>query len=189
MNLPFTICDLPLVRATEAAANSSPIINRKASIRTGFTLMELMMVVVIIGLMMATGVPAILSVVRQGPLRNAVNNVLEICGSARAQAILQDKTMVVVFHPRLKEVAFNGGGKTVPTHRGHVVNATTFAPSVNIEGLGINGMDFTESDEAFVHFFPNGTSDQMTLVLSSGGNYRKITLEVTTALASVGNVK
>jgi hypothetical protein len=40
-----------------------------------------------------------------------------------------------------------------------------------------------------VRFFANGTSDEMTLVLSSGGEYRKITLEVTTALASVGNVR
>jgi hypothetical protein len=40
-----------------------------------------------------------------------------------------------------------------------------------------------------VRFFANGTSDEMTLVLSSAGEYRKITLEVTTALASVGNVR
>jgi hypothetical protein len=60
---------------------------------------------------------------------------------------------------------------------------------VVIEGLGINNFDYTDSDEARVRFFANGTSDEMTLVLSSGGEYRKITLEVTTALASVGNVR
>jgi hypothetical protein len=60
---------------------------------------------------------------------------------------------------------------------------------VVIEGLGINNYDYTESDEARVRFFANGTSDEMTLVLSSGGEYRKITLEVTTALVSVGNVR
>ena len=69
------------------------------------------------------------------------------------------------------------------------VNATELDPSVVIEGLGINNLDYTESDEARVRFFANGTSDEMTLVLSSGGEYRKITLEVTTALASVRNVR
>ncbi len=39
--------------------------------------------------------------------------------------------------------------------------------------------------EARVRFFPNGTSDEMTLIMHSGDQYRKITLEVTTGLASV----
>ena len=48
-------------------------------VTTGFTLIELMMVVAIVGLMMATGVPAILSVTREAPMRKAVNDVMEIC--------------------------------------------------------------------------------------------------------------
>ncbi len=49
--------------------------------------------------------------------------------------------------------------------------------------------DYTEWDRGARAGFANGTSDEMTLVLSSGGEYRKITLEVTTALVSVGNVR
>jgi prepilin-type N-terminal cleavage/methylation domain-containing protein len=162
---------------------------------SGFTLIELMMVVAIIGLMMATGVPAILSVTREAPMRKAVNDVVEICSRARAQAILQGQTMTVVFHPRLRQMAFSGGATgsapVAPTTRvgQAAVNAAEFDPSVVIEGLGINNMDFTDSEEARVRFFANGTSDEMTLVLSSGGEYRKITLEVITALTSVGNVR
>ena len=70
------------------------------------------------------------------------------------------------------------------------MNATEFDPSVVIEGLGINNFDYTDSDgEAFVFFNADGTSDEMILVLSSGGEYRKISLEVTTALVSVRNVR
>jgi prepilin-type N-terminal cleavage/methylation domain-containing protein len=176
-----------------AASFSGSTANRKSSIRNGFTLIELMMVVAIIGLMMASGVPAILSVTREAPLRKATNDMMEICTRARAQAILQGKTMIVTFHPRLRTVEFSGGsGASVPSTRaGHAaVNATEFDPSVVIEGLGINGYDYTDSDgAAFVHFFANGTSDEMTLVLSSLGEYRKITLEEITALASVGNLR
>lgn len=167
-----------------------PIRNSRA-----FTLMELMMVVVIIGLIMAAGVPAILSLTREAPLRKAVNDVLEICSRARAQAILQGKTMTVVFHPLVRQVSFNGGtGGSSPTGPAtrlgrKPVNTTQFDQSVAIEGLGINDLDYTESDEARVRFFSNGTSDDMTLVLSSVGEYRKITLEVTTALASVSDVR
>ena len=160
---------------------------------SAFTLIELMMVVAIIGLMMATAVPAILSATREAPLRKAVNDVVEICSHARSQAILQEKTMTVVFHPRLRQVALSGGtAVSVPSTRiGHAgVNSAEIDPGVAIEGLGINNFDYTDSlGEAYVHFFANGTSDEMTLVLSSGGEYRKITLEVTTGLASVGNVR
>ena len=159
---------------------------------SAFTLIELMMVVAIIGLMMATGVPAILSVTREAPMRRAVNDVMEICGHARAQAILHEQTMTVIFHPRGRAVALGGGmdASGPPTRVGRsAVNSAEFDPSVVIEGLGINNFDYTESDEARVRFFANGTSDEMTLVLSSLGEYRKITLEEITALASVGNVR
>jgi type II secretory pathway pseudopilin PulG len=154
-----------------------------------------MMVVAIIGLLMATGVPAILSMTREAPMRKAVNDVMEICSHARAVAILRGQTATVVFHPRTKEVALSGGanvsGPTRPSTRvsQKPVSSSTFDPGVVIEGLGINDFDYTESDEGRVRFFANGTSDEMTLVLSSGGEYRKITLEVTTALATVSNVR
>lgn len=160
-----------------------------------FTLIELMMVVAIVGLMMATGVPAILSVSREAPLRKAVNDVTEICSHARARAILQGQTMDVTFYPRLRQVSFNAGtdasAPVAPSTRlgQAAVNSAEFGSSVVIEGLGINNLDFTDSDQARVRFFSNGTSDEMTLVLSSNGEYRKITLEVTTALASVSNVR
>jgi hypothetical protein len=51
--------------------------------------------------------------------------------------------------------------------------------------LDINLLEYKDADEARVRFFPNGTSDEMTLVLHDGDQYRKITLEVTTGLASV----
>jgi prepilin-type N-terminal cleavage/methylation domain-containing protein len=186
---------LPVERQNGVSFSGS-IANRKSSITHGFTLIELMMVVAIIGLLMATGVPAILSVTREAPMRKAVNDVMDICSLARAQAILHGQTRIVVFHPRLRQVALSGGadasGPTRPSTRVSQtpVNSSEFDPSVVIEGLGINNFDYTDSDgEARVRFFANGTSDEMTLVLSSGGEYRKITLEVTTALASVGNVR
>ena len=153
-----------------------------------------MMVVAIIGLIMATGVPAILSINHEAPLRKAVNDMMEICSHARAQAILGGQTTTIVFHPRVRQVALSGGAGSGPaapaTRVGRAsVNASEFGPSVVIEGLGINNFDYTDSEEARVRFFANGTSDEMTLVLSSNGEYRKITLEVTTALATVGSVR
>jgi hypothetical protein len=146
--------------------------------------------------MTAAGVPAFLSMTREAPMRKAVNDVMEICSRARAQAILSGQKTMVVFRPRLRQVFFSGDanasepvGPITRLGRQKAVNSTEFNPRVAIEGLGINNLDYTDSDEARVRFFANGTSDEMTLVFSSGGEYRKITLEETTALASVGNVR
>jgi len=157
----------------------------------GFTLLELMMVVGIIGLVVAMGVPAILSATRQEPLRKAVNDTLEICTHARAQAILSGQVTEVTFHPLTKEIDFSGGNSSAPPPQAGQasVNSVQFDQYVDIAMLDINLMDFGASDIAYVRFFPNGTCDETVLVLHSGDQWRKITLEPTTALASVGLVR
>ena len=57
---------------------------RAAHRAAAFTLMEIMVVVAIIGLCAAMSVPAILQMRREGPMRKAVNDILELCARARA---------------------------------------------------------------------------------------------------------
>ena len=61
---------------------------------------------------------------------------------------------------------------------------------VTIEMLDINLLEYNQSEYARVRFYPNGTCDELTLVLRSDqGEWRKITLEVTTGLAMQGDVR
>ena len=156
--------------------------------------MELMMVVAIMGLVMAMGVPSILSVVHEGPLRKAVNDVVEICGHARAQAILSGTTTTVVFHPRAGSVDYGGGAAhgAMSSRVGlKAVTSTQFDRSVNVGLLIVNELDLTEpvNDVANVRFFKDGTCDDMKMELDAHGEFRVITLEVTTALVSVVDLK
>jgi prepilin-type N-terminal cleavage/methylation domain-containing protein len=55
---------------------------------------------------------------------------------------------------------------------------------VMIEGLGVNGEDWTEDAQARVRFYPNGTCDAMSIILlSDKGERRNIFLEVVTGFA------
>jgi prepilin-type N-terminal cleavage/methylation domain-containing protein len=171
-----------------------------------FTLLEVMMVVAIIGLMMTMSVPAILRTMHQEPLRKAVNDVMNICSHARAQAILHGVTTCVVFHPRSKEVTltaitstnamddFSSAGKTggdrkTPAYDASALNSAKFSDSVTIDMLDINLTEYKDANEAQVRFFPNGTSDEMTLILHSGGQYQQVSLEVMTGLASLKAIR
>jgi prepilin-type N-terminal cleavage/methylation domain-containing protein len=139
--------------------------------RRAFTLIEIMIVVAIIGLIAAMGVPSILQTLRKDGMRKAVGDVKDALDNARTRAILSGKTTEVVFRPLDKSVG-----------------STPLPDNVDIAMLDVNLLDYGASEEARVRFFPNGTCDELMLVLHSRDEWEKITLEFSTALASVAPV-
>jgi prepilin-type N-terminal cleavage/methylation domain-containing protein len=171
--------------------------------RTAFTLIEIMVVVGIVGLIAAMGVPSILQTFRQEGMRQTLNEVQQLLIGARTRAIYSNRTTEVVFHPAEKRLELadaprdaspgplagapaNNSGATPPPPgaQGSVV----LPHNVDIAMLDVNLLDYGASEVAHVRFFPNGTCDELTLVLHSGDEWEKITLEFSTALASVGPV-
>ena len=142
-----------------------------------FTLIEIMIVVAIIGLIAAMGVPSMIQMLRKDGMRKAVGDTTQLLGDARAQAILKNETTYVSFRPADNRLD-SSIGKSVQLPDG-----------VAMEAIGINLMDFSQTEESRVRFFPNGTCDELTLVLHSGTDWRKITLEFSTAIASAGPLK
>lgn len=139
----------------------------------GFTLIEIMIVVGIIGLIMAMGIPSIARSLRKEGMRKAASDLVEACSGARAAAILTGQTADLVIRPHDKTVS--GGTFT-----------GSFPENVGIEILGVNFVELQEADEARVHFYGNGTCDEFTIVLTSDENKAvKISLEVVTGLADV----
>jgi prepilin-type N-terminal cleavage/methylation domain-containing protein len=145
----------------------------------GFTLIEVMMVVAIIGLTLTMGLPGFLRVLQKEGMRKAEYEMVEACKEARRAAIMNNEKTYLVIHPLLGtfEVPGTYAQKQLPN-------------DIAIDILGVNFIQYERADEARVCFFPNGTSDEFTIVLHSlGGVYRKIFLDTVTALPDIENIR
>ncbi|MGD0614836.1 MAG: type II secretion system protein, partial [Verrucomicrobiota bacterium] len=67
--------------------------------RRAFTLIEIMVVVGIIGMIAAMGVPTLYRMLHREGFGKTVGDVMDLCSAARARAILQGSTTQIVFHP------------------------------------------------------------------------------------------
>jgi prepilin-type N-terminal cleavage/methylation domain-containing protein len=167
----------------------------------GFTLIELMVVMGIATIVMSIGVPIVYTGLRKEPFRQAVADIMEVCSNARARAILSGQMTEVVFHPIERRLEISGGGNAqarpltsfqiFSTGKTQPDGLSAYIPEeVGLEMLDVNLSEYKESEMARVRFYPNGTCDEMTIVLRSDrGEFRKITTEVTTALVDVGDVR
>ena len=191
----------PLPRGARSGRQSR--VTRHAS---AFTLIEIMIVVAIIGLIAAMGVPSIFQVFRREGMRQAVSEVQQLLADARARAIYSGRTTQVVFHPAEKRLeiadapmdaaplppagalASDAASMSQPALRLNAQNSVVLPDNVDIAMLDINMYDFGASEVARVRFYPNGTCDELTLVLHAGDEWQKITLEFSTSLASTGPV-
>jgi prepilin-type N-terminal cleavage/methylation domain-containing protein len=141
-----------------------------ASGGAGFTLIEIMMVVVMIALIMGMGAPAIYHSLKKEGMRKAINDIEEACNKARASAILSGKPAELHFMPADRKVDAPGMSAQLPD-------------SVNVEMFDVNFTEYKDADSATVRFFPNGRSDDMTVILSSAKNeWRRIDLDITTGI-------
>lgn len=171
---------------------------------SGFTLVEVMVVVGIMGMILAMGIPSIYKLLQKEGMRKATSDVEEVCRNARARAIFSGAPMDVIFHPLDRRLEIGGGGGGVspsPEAGGESVAERPSSPAssgssaqidedITIEMLDINLSEYKDSEWARVRFYPNGTSDEMTLILRSSKNeWRKVTLELTTGLTRVDNVQ
>lgn len=160
-----------------AESNDRPIIWAGA----GFTLIEIMVVVAIMGVILAAGAPTLYKALHKEGFRKSVSDILEVCSSARARAILQGTITEVVFHPHQRTCEVQGGSVG-----GGLAHTATVDDSARIEMLDVNLTEYKDAELARVRFFPNGTSDEMTLIMVSDRNeWRKISIEITTGLASL----
>ena len=187
------------MRAAHRAGARIPVARDK-----GFTLIEIMMVVGILGMVLVMGMPAFVQSIKKDPLRQAMSDIEEACTRTRAAAILRGSPVELVIRaeggllnvvPSREDNAEQtalGVDTTIPPEPS-VDNAASQSPvfsarlneNVAVTLLYVNLKNRMDAEETRVHFYPNGTSDEFTMIIQAGNGLRKVSLECVTALATV----
>jgi prepilin-type N-terminal cleavage/methylation domain-containing protein len=194
------------VRNAEFCTLNSTLYTQRA-----FTLIEIMVVCAIIGIVMTIAIPSIYRQLHPESMQKAVSDVLEACSHARAHAVLNDTPVELVIRPKDKQIEVAQGSTAPaepdrlesldvsgqewrmperdakPAGGGSSIFSAKLSDRIEIEGIRLNFLDFTEDEVVRVRFYPNGTSDEFSLFLvhSETGERRQIALEVVTAIADV----
>jgi Tfp pilus assembly protein FimT len=157
-----------------------------------------MIVVAIMGIVMAMGLPAIYRIWHKESLSTTVNEITDILDNARSLSILKGTVTEVVFHAQegtFDLSAPDGGtvssrGEQLPTDFSETPRSSSagrsgkFPEGITPAQLRINGVSCMDFAVARVRFYPNGTCDELRLVLlrPETGESRGIFTEVTTGL-------
>jgi prepilin-type N-terminal cleavage/methylation domain-containing protein len=174
---------------------------RVSDFRRAFTLIELMIVIGIVAIIVASGVPPFVKALRKEGLRKAVSDTVEACSHARAQAILHGAPTELVIRAEDGQITVRplsvqraegggdgraeGGGKS-----GSVKNFTSNLPDdIAVKSLDVNFKDQMQYPEAHVRFFPNGSCDEFAIILTATTGEQLIHLDVITGLANVTKIR
>ena len=179
-----------------------------------FTLLELMVVVAILGIALLIGIPSIREATHREALPQALRDITEACSRARARAIMNSAPTELHIFPHERRIQIGDApvdqSKQVNTdpEAGPVLGrpfadspaprradlfpgfSATWSDRLTLLLLDVNFVEYKDEDEAIIRFHPNGTSDQMIIIIQSDtGEKRQISLEVVTGLAEANAVR
>ena len=162
------------------------MLSARKNISAGFTLIEIMVVVAIIGLVAAMGMQSIIRAVQKEGMRKALSDVQDVCFTARQRAIISKQKTAVVIHPA--DGTFSVEGAAAGAASPGKVAASTLPDGIHFAMLDIFRQDYLESEWAKIFFYPDGTCDETVIVLLGRGESEKITLDYATGTPIVSDV-
>jgi type II secretion system protein H len=171
--------------------------------RMGFTLIEIMIVIGIMAVVMAIGIPQMYRTVEKDSIRRATRDILDVFQLARRQAIMGGRPVQLVIKPR--ELAFvvmpldeadvseeeyisreleTSQRQNEPEPPAQNDGTLRLSDRMRILFIGVNFVpDLQENDMVGVRFYPNGTSDKFDMLITSDRNESRLfELDVPTAL-------
>jgi prepilin-type N-terminal cleavage/methylation domain-containing protein len=175
----FQIANCELRMPARSVGRNSSFEIRHLKFSRAFTLIEIMVVVAIIGLVAAMGMPSLIKVVQKEGMRKALSDFQDVCFTARERAIFTKQKTSVLIIPA--EGRFSVDGAAAGTINHGKVAAGTLPDGIKFAMLDIFRQDYLESDWARIFFYPDGTCDETKVVLMGRGESEMITLDYATA--------
>ena len=182
----------------------------------GFTLFEIMMALAILLIIVGVGLPAMITAVRKGPMRQAISDLEEGFLKARMLAILTGQSAEFVIRAASGSLAVRmvterapeaagapdapelpppdgagaDGGEERPRTEPLPSFSATLHDSIAFRQLTVSLRDMMDEEEAAVRFYPNGTSDAFSARLfSETGEERAVALEITTGRPRIETIR
>lgn len=153
----------------------------------GFTLMEVMIVVAIIGLVAAMGMPSIVRSMQKEGMRKAVDQIEGAFNTARARAVFSGHTVAVTFYLRERRFAAEGELGKGESESGWS-SSGKLPDGIDFAMFDIYHQDFSESEWAKIFFNADGTCDDGVVISLIGRGQKKfITLDYATSTPSASN--
>ncbi len=185
-------------RPAQAGGLASRLSTLDPRLTSAFTLIEIMLVVALIALISTTAIPAIYQLSKKEGMRRAVQDLLDVCENARAQAVFSGKAVAIVFYPLERRFGISGSPMaSVDPATGEAKAGPVAAPgtgltggipeNITLEMLDVNQSEYKDSETAVVWFYPNGTCEELTInYRSEKGEFRWIKLEPATSMLIQG---
>lgn len=135
-----------------------------------------MVVIAIIGLVCAMGLPNFLHAMQKHGMIKMINDLETACSDARSHAIIKRVKTPLIFYPAENkfEVGF--------TAQDSKQNLYVIPDGVTIEMLDVFRQDYLKSDAVRVFFYPDGTCDELDLTFKSkAGEFMQATADWATS--------
>lgn len=172
--------------------------NRKT--RRGFTLMELMLVIMIIGITSAITVPHLVKSIRGNRLRTATRSIIAAGRYARSMAVMRQRPMLLSLNPASGKIQIHEGALPYAPHEPagpadatvdeendddatDIISTGAAELSWSLDGVKLvdvemNGSDFYSGEPFTVVYARNGRCKPYSLRLSDEhGNYSVIEVD------------
>ncbi|HEU6447752.1 MAG TPA: type II secretion system protein [Verrucomicrobiae bacterium] len=204
---PLNRCPVPKSRGGQISGSTVQRFN--GSTRGAFTLIEIMVVVAIIGLIAAMGIPSIVSSVQKEGMRKAVSDFKDVCAEARREAIFKNQAMAVIIDPAKGTFSVtsapadesasaqtnnpNAAADTAPVPSSSSTQSSSWEKMTSgqlpdgfqFEMVARSRQDFTDYEWVKFCFYPNGTADEaFVIILDKNGIGRsRINIDFATGIA------
>jgi prepilin-type N-terminal cleavage/methylation domain-containing protein len=185
-------------RRAEACTRRATDTEQPTTTHSAFTLIEIMIVVGIMAVIMAIGIPSVYQQMHKDSMRQVVADFSQACNDARARAILGGITTEVRIRPRDRTInaieGSSGTASTGPSYGFHgeeiverpasggAIFSAKISDRIMIDYIEVNSETALQDlNEVTCLFYPNGTCDEMGIVLRSDkGEVRKLITEAVT---------